>query len=549
MTKFTKFILLLMLSVTLLALTTQPLNLLGTLSVSGQPPFVYHFPMFNYQSSYLTSNSYYMTTLNPDLLYNLGCQLGTRDQNTPGAQDGVVVLAFGYPRCYDAGEYGANLYGYGPATTENIQAAVKPLALGYYTCTGSDNHSNLVIGVGTSNYQGPQDPCDSQAKAAVHGAAWSAMVHDLNQWAANQGILQQIQFYGANDIEVGWNSPAWTRAWIAGFEQVSGNFLLHFGDAAGCPYEDNPHWACGTAAYPQWSQEDVWFVSYGAPSALPLPLIYLTNGVHAKQWAYLSQYSLANHGYRMDFTGVFTQSAYCQQFGWCEDTDNTPEMASQQLSFELSKNPATAQHLRWLTDIRWIMQDEITRAEFIQAETDEEDQVHPILAQAAEMESELQTATLSPELRASLETKQATYLDLAEMIARSNQNPAAKDGSIAFASSSDVSVDFVSGIIENGEMPGIPYGVTINTVWQSEVPEGYMQVGAGTAPTDPERGALYIVQSLPDQIAFRSTLIPAPEGCGPLFITGQADNLLYVQSSDGCQFSLDVLTWNLDQVP
>jgi hypothetical protein len=76
-----------------------------------------------------------------------------------------------------------------------------------------------------------------------------------------------------------------------------------------------------------------------------------------------------------------------------------------------------------------------------------------------------------------------------------------------------------------------------------------MQVGAGTAPTDPERGALYIVQSLPDQIAFRSTLIPAPEGCGPLTITGQADNLLHIQSSDGCQFSLDVLTWNLDQVP
>ncbi|MFU8827496.1 MAG: hypothetical protein ACNA70_08395, partial [Brevefilum sp.] len=273
----------------------------------GQETYTYHFPLWVNQDPSPVSTSYYITTLNNEFLFNLGCQQGTHDKNTAKAQNSVAVLAFGYPRCFDGGGYGANLFGYGPASTSDVSNAVKQFALGYYACTGSDDQSNLVIGVGTSNYRGPSDPCNTTAKNTAHGAAWSGMVRDLNQWALSQGIFHQVQIYGANDIEVGWNSPAWSRAWVTGFDQVSGNFMLHFGDAAGCPYEDNPHWSCGSYPYNEWTVEDVWFVSYGSPSALPLPLIYLTNGVHAKQWAYLSQYSLSEHGYRMNFTGVFTQ--------------------------------------------------------------------------------------------------------------------------------------------------------------------------------------------------------------------------------------------------
>jgi hypothetical protein len=324
MMKRVKIFLLSALLIILIAGLHNPQVLISPQSVYGQQPYIYHFPIFLKLDPSSASTSYYMTTLNNGTIYNLGCQLGTRDKNTPGAQNSVAVLAFGRPRCFTSGGYGANLFGYGPASISNVGNAVKQFALGYYTCTGSDNTSNLVIGAGTSNYQGVTESCDSLAKTKAHGAAWSGMVRDLNQWAVTQGIFHQVQVYGANDIELGWISPAWTRAWLSGFEQVSGNLMLHFGDAAGCPYEDKPHWSCGTSTYPEWTQEDVWYLSYGAPSALPLPLIYLTNGVHAKQWAYLSRYSVLQHGYRMDFTGVFTQWAYCQQFSWCGSTDNTP---------------------------------------------------------------------------------------------------------------------------------------------------------------------------------------------------------------------------------
>jgi hypothetical protein len=515
----------------------------------GQQPYTYIFPLFLYQPHLLTSTSYYITTLNAGFLYNLGCQLGTRDKNTPGAQNSVAVLAFGYPRCSAAGSYGANLFGYGPASISNVRDAVRQFALGYYNCTGSDITSNLVIGAGTSNYLGGTDPCNTLAKATAHGKAWSTMVRDLNQWAVSQGIIQQVQIYGANDIELGWNSPAWSRAWIAGFEQVSGNFMLHFGDAAGCPYEDNPHWSCGTSTYLGWTIEDVWYVSYGAPSALPLPLIYLTTGVHAKQWANLSRYSVTQHGYRMDFTGVFTQWRACQQFGGCYTTDNTPDAAYQQLSFELSKSPATAQNLPWKTDIRWIMQNEITAAGFLQEEPADESVVHPARECADALNAVLDEPLMSTVLRSSLESKQAIYQSIADLVALSQKNPAPKGELITLSPADAPELTFHSGIFERGEIPGLPYGAELNNVWQSQTESGYMQVGAGSSPEGEQRGALYVIMVSLDQMTIQSTLIQAPEGCGPLTIVRESEGLLDIISSDGCQFTFDLSTLSLLQAP
>jgi hypothetical protein len=465
--------------------------LIGTLSSDainmaqpayGHQPFQYHFPLFFNQTHAEASPSYYMTTLNTGFIYNLGCELGTRDKNQSGAQDNVVVLAFGYPRCFAGGGYGANLFGYGPATLADIQIVVKYYAAGYYACTGNDKDSNLVIGVGTSNYLGGTDPCETQSKAANHGTAWSGMVREINQWLLAQGIFHQVQAFAANDMELGWNSPTWSRAWLAGFEAVSGNFMLHFGDAAGCPYEDNPHWTCGTPSYPQWTVEDVWFVSYGSPSALPLPLIYLTTGVHAKQWAYLSQYSVQQHGYRMDFTGVFTQWAACQQFGNCDFIDNTPEQAYQQLSFELNKFPATAQELSWKTDIRWILQSELTSAGMSQNDIRDSENIHPMQRDANTFASALETPYLSPTLYTSFENKQMTFQSLADMAAISNSNPSPKDVPLTLPLPRSADPVFHSGIIQNGEFPGRPYGVSIRNVWQAQSEIGYLQIAAGTSP-------------------------------------------------------------------
>ena len=543
MKKFSKLLLLCALVIILIAGLQNPSKLFGINTVYGQQPFIYNFPIFLNINPTFASTSYYVTTLNSEYFYNLGCQLGTHDKTVSGTQNSVAVLAFGFPRCFDAGGYGANLFGFGPASISNVSSAVKQFALGYYTCTGSDNTSNLVIGAGTSNYLGGVEPCDTLSKAKAHGAAWSAMVRDINQWAVNQGIFHQVQVYGANDIEVGWNTPVWTRAWIAGFEQVSGNFMLHFGDAAGCPYEDNPQWSCGG----DWTQEDVWFVSYGAPSALPLPLIYLTNGVHAKQWAYLSQYSVLQHGYRMDFTGVFTQWAYCQQFGWCSSTDNTPEMALQQLSYELSKMPATTQSIPWKTDIRWIMQNEIPDA--ASDSPGDEAQHHPALDWVESLGIALEKPAISQSLQASLASKQNTFQTIADLAALSQNDPAPKDGLSAFSPTQSQKVDFLTGIIEHGEMPGLPYGAEIHQVWQSSSDAGYLQIGTGTTSDGTAQGALYVLLTSPDRTSFQSAYIKAPEGHGPLSILGEGEGFLNLQSNDGSRFTFDLEKWILSPMP
>jgi hypothetical protein len=513
----------------------------------GQPPFVYHFPLFLNQPHAPASPSYYMTTLNADFIYNLGCELGSRDNKQSDAQDNVVVLAFGYARCFEGGGYGANLFGYGPATLEDIQTIVKYYAAGYYTCTGDDNDSNLVIGVGTSNYLGGTEPCETQTKAANHGTSWSGMVSEINQWLLAQGIFHQVQAFAANDMELGWNSPTWSRAWLGGFEKVSGNAMLYFGDAAGCPYEDNPQWNCGTSAYPEWTMEDVWFLSYGSPAALPLPLIYLTTGVHAKQWAYLSQYSVQQHGFRMDFTGVFTQWAACQQFGDCDFIDNTPEQADQQMSFELNKFPTTAQDLRWKTDIRWILQSELTAAHSNPEDIQNTQTIHPLQKDADAFATALETPFLSPTLNSSLEIKQRFFQSMADMAAISKINSATKDTPLPLPLPRPGDPVFQSGIIQNGEFPGRPYGVHIRDVWQAQMDQGYLQIAAGTAPGDVQRGAVYLVLASPDRLPFQSELFMAPEGCDILSITREGENRLNLQSDNGCQLVFDLRDFSLTQ--
>ena len=388
---------------------------------------VIYFPFFGFQQIKPTSTSYYLPTVDGSFLYGLGCEQGRKDLENPGIQDTVTVLDFSYP-VFEAGlGYGAALFEDNPlgphtppASTDAIQQGAKQFALVYYHCTGTDTQSNLVIGVGTNN-KSTSIKIDTQAKA--HGKAWGRMISELNQWAFNQNIFHQIQFYGASDMEVSWNTPSWTRAWISGFEENNDILLLHFGDAAGCPYDENPHWSCG----PNWEVEDVWYVSWGAPSALPLPLIYLTNGVHAKQWAYLSQYSVENHGFRMDFTGVFTQWQYCQQFTWCHGTDNNSQAAHDQMIAELDKHPETRQALKWKTDIRWIRETEVNGAHNIGRQSQLAFQDHPIFQEITKIDTALTQADLSPLLRTSLEAKSRIYHLMADRIQISTLASAPKD--------------------------------------------------------------------------------------------------------------------------
>lgn len=387
----------------------------------------YYLPIFQNNQEILTSTSYYLPTVDEDFLYELGCEHGLRDQIASGDQDSVVVLDFSYPICAADIGFGVALFEddpynhpTNPVPTQAVSSAVKSFAEGYYQCSGTDTTSNLVVGVGTNN---KPTSCDTLERAYGHGQNWGEMISCLNQWALAQRIVHQVQFYAASNIEVSWSKPDWARAWLDGLEQQQDVLMLHFGDAAGCPYEEQPHWSCG----PDWSVEDVWYVSWGASSALPLPLIYLTDGVHAKQWAYLSRYSVENHGYRIDFTGVFTQWQYCQQFSWCNGTDNSPEEAYQQMISELDKHPETSQSIKWKTDIRWIRETEIGHSAAEKKLSEFSPRIHPIYEEILKLEQALQNPGLSITLKTNLENKRSAYQALANMIEISLQDPAPKN--------------------------------------------------------------------------------------------------------------------------
>jgi len=401
-------------------LFSAALNAISTNIVSAQGDSDFYIPIVSHSNQPLTSNSYYMTTADEDFLYELGCELGNRDQVTPGTQDSVAVLDFSYPICDPELGFGADLFIFEPVPLNEIEAAVKQFASGYYTCTGIDHQSNLVIGVGTNN---KSTSCDNEEKAASHGAAWAEMVNRLNQLMIDEGIFHQVQAYGASDIEVGWGTPEWSHAWVDGYDEANQYPLLHFGDAAGCPSsESSTSTSCGL----NWTMEDVWYVSWGAPPSLPLPLIYRTDGIQAKQWAHLSRYSVNQHSTRMEFTGVFTQSQACEQAGTCESTDNKPYQAYRQLSSELNKYPETAMELMWKTDIRWILSNEFSKS-VITTDINQNDQyTSPYETVIEQFQMALNNPDLSPLMQASLNEKLQSFKRISRLTNESRLNPAKK---------------------------------------------------------------------------------------------------------------------------
>ena len=107
---------------------------------------------------------------------------------------------------------------------------------------------------------------------------------------------------------------------------------------------------CGTAAHPTWVAEDIYYVSWGAQPAYPLPEIYIYpppgNPIQAKQWYWLSKYSIANHGSRFAFAGSFTEHA-------ADASTNTAAQGYSELYNQINADSATSGSIEWSTDITW----------------------------------------------------------------------------------------------------------------------------------------------------------------------------------------------------
>jgi len=286
--------------------------------------------------------SRYMNSTDYNALYNLGCNRG---QTISTTQDAAVVLDFGYPS-YDntSGQYGAKLLtDLSFHSTGDIENGVKAFLYGFHYCSTSPVSLTLSVGVNNSG----------AGVTREHGVAWAQMVNDLNTWVIiPPSYADKIAaVWGGIDAEPSWNSPAVTRAWVDGYAATytGQSKYANFGSCDGCPYSGCP--AC--VPNNNWSRDDIWYVSWGAAPAYPLPEIYLTSGVNADQWYRMSLYAYTNHGYRMSFVGSLTQWNACQEVGGCAGTDNRPEAGYLQLYNAVNADSRTAQTIRWSTDISW----------------------------------------------------------------------------------------------------------------------------------------------------------------------------------------------------
>lgn len=300
------------------------------------------------------SISYYIKTTS--VMYALGCEQGQKDLTIPGLQDSIVVLFFGLPWRQN-GVPGVILHdGDTFKSTVQIQDALVEFASGYWTCVGPEQ-SHIVLAAGTNS----QPPYTNYTQ----GHDWAEMVFNANQSLNYSAYSTKVSIVGAANMELGFNSQIMSRAYVDGYNDfmydpifASGFPIFNIGDAQGCyPFMGD----CGSQSYPDWTQEDIWYISYGCEMCKALPMIYHVEVpvglIHAQQWQQISKYSVIHHGSPIYFSGAFTQYMACQQRPIdCYLLDNTPEDGYKQLYTVLYSDVDTrlSQYFyKWSSDIKW----------------------------------------------------------------------------------------------------------------------------------------------------------------------------------------------------
>jgi hypothetical protein len=329
---------------------TRTMTPTATRTTTLLPPStrLHYVPMVANQLFKPTSPSYYMLTINGFGTQIKGCNLANQLQAQSSGYNHIVILNFGTP-VSTAGpggnELGTDLNSDVKVTIAQIETAVQYFAIGYRGCL-SDLNSSVTFAIGTNNYY-------AGSVTYAHGAAWAQMINRLNAWRPSN-YIPYLQFNGAFDAENGWNSPTITRNWISGYASVANAFYYFFGTAEGCPYPANPTWACNTAAYPEWTQDDVLYMAWGAYFALPVPEIYTTDESNAQQWYWLSLYAASSSIYgKIRFQGSLTQQGACNTHSCQPNENNSPWAGYSQLQYWINSDTSTAYYINWATDISY----------------------------------------------------------------------------------------------------------------------------------------------------------------------------------------------------
>jgi hypothetical protein len=292
------------------------------------------------------TTSRYVTTTDPQKLYDAGCSQGRAGPN------GIVVLFFGDPYSYydNSGRlvYGATLPSVGTiVSTDTISVLVSEFAQGDYNCSPANAHVRLATGVTNNGAYVNRE----------HGIAWGQLVTDIQatiDYPPSMG--DKIAAAGAVNAKLQWNTPTNTRAWVDGYTSSTNYiYLYNVGNCPGCNY---PTGAPGAP----WTWEHVWYISWGARSNLPLPMIYAKSGTHATQWHSMSVYTYEQKGaVPMRFVGAFTQYDACHDPNNIPEgpncirdgLDNTPTEGWTELYNAQNADERTVQNLNWSTDVTW----------------------------------------------------------------------------------------------------------------------------------------------------------------------------------------------------
>lgn len=303
------------------------------------------------------TNSYsiYVKDFSGDALFHAGCDQGDRDRELPGVQNSLVFIHFGQPY-KENNQYGVKLHPPGQFKTMiEISTAVDNYARGYWQCTGIDTGSKVTIAIGVNS----DFSITLQNSTYAHGAAWANMVIATDSLIKQHNYDSQVEIAGGSNMELDFDSPYNTINWVNGYDEVvddpilGPSFLLYsIGDAAGCP----PYGQCVTSQY-SWTQEEVWYITYGCNSCYSIPMIYYP-WTQAEQWQNLSQYSKQAHGYPILFQGTTTQSKACLQRPLDKSCPtNSPEEGYGQLYTLLNSYPDTIipqTDFKWSTDMKWL---------------------------------------------------------------------------------------------------------------------------------------------------------------------------------------------------
>jgi hypothetical protein len=480
------------------------------------------------------STSYYMLTVDGATLYNMGCKLGQLDLSLPGPRDTVVVLDFGSPAKVGS-EYGTDLFWMGPVTNSQIISAVKNFGAGYYTCVSTDRQSKIYVALGTTNYH---TSISNTTDFYNHGSAWARMVNDLNAWYIAQGYSSQVLAVGADDIELAWNSPAITKAWVNGYNASHSYDWYDFGALDGCAVRSNPNYAlCGNG----WTREDAWYVVYGTRPAWPLPEIYIKNGLNAQQWALLSQYSYTAKKFAFIFVGVFTQMQACiQSPGQCPGVDNSPAAAWNQLYVELSRNANTSFIPPWSTDIKW-WNGVVTLNASGQPPPvlKNENYVSFYQSIADDIQSGLRNTGLSAESRTLLQGKLANAQLVIDVQEAGSIKQASKNAKALLELPKVVNPDFHSGIFDGPGGTFHSWEGDFNNHWQGVVNNNYVFVSAGSSAEDPSQGILAVVTISADRLNIARKIYPAPAQSGSLQVQQVQWPVVKLESKNGLLLNFD----------